>query len=133
MRLLISVLHLLQVSKQPGETIYKGHRSYDLMLNLQLGIRFTVGRITSKPQPTTLSDSEFRRTVRPSPVPQPSWYRTMRRLDSFQVRSDCHVVMMRIGRILLKGMCEAKSLPMRAKQLNETSQSFRLQFSQSMQ
>lgn len=54
----------LQLSKQPGETIYKGHRSYDLMLNLQLGIRFTVGRINSKPAPTQLSDSEFRRTVR---------------------------------------------------------------------
>jgi 1-phosphatidylinositol-4-phosphate 5-kinase len=25
--------------KRPGETIFKGHRSYDLMLNLQLGIR----------------------------------------------------------------------------------------------
>ena len=24
--------------KRPGETIFKGHRSYDLMLNLQLGI-----------------------------------------------------------------------------------------------
>lgn len=57
-------MHLPQVSKQPGETIYKGHRSYDLMLNLQLGIRFTVGRINSKPAPSTLSDSEFRRTVR---------------------------------------------------------------------
>lgn len=25
--------------KRPGETIIKGHRSYDLMLRLQLGIR----------------------------------------------------------------------------------------------
>ncbi|XP_057981991.1 phosphatidylinositol 4-phosphate 5-kinase 9 isoform X2 [Malania oleifera] len=32
--------------KRPGETIIKGHRSYDLMLNLQLGIRYTVGKIT---------------------------------------------------------------------------------------
>ncbi|XP_008779154.2 phosphatidylinositol 4-phosphate 5-kinase 9-like isoform X2 [Phoenix dactylifera] len=32
--------------KQPGETIIKGHRSYDLMLSLQLGIRYTVGKIT---------------------------------------------------------------------------------------
>eukprot|EP00249_Psilotum_nudum_P013196 c24207_g2_i1 orf=853-3435(+) len=32
--------------KRPGETIFKGHRSYDLMLNLQLGIRYSVGRIT---------------------------------------------------------------------------------------
>ncbi|XP_009390252.2 phosphatidylinositol 4-phosphate 5-kinase 1-like isoform X1 [Musa acuminata AAA Group] len=33
----------------PGETIYKGHRSYYLMLNLQLGIRYTVGKITPVP------------------------------------------------------------------------------------
>uniref|UniRef100_A0A1D1XZ40 1-phosphatidylinositol-4-phosphate 5-kinase n=1 Tax=Anthurium amnicola TaxID=1678845 RepID=A0A1D1XZ40_9ARAE len=32
--------------KGPGETIIKGHRSYDLMLSLQLGIRYTVGKIT---------------------------------------------------------------------------------------
>ncbi|KAG0460526.1 hypothetical protein HPP92_020823 [Vanilla planifolia] len=32
--------------KKPGETIIKGHRSYDLMLCLQLGIRYTVGKIT---------------------------------------------------------------------------------------
>ena len=29
-----------------GETIYKGAPSYDLMLQLQLGIRWSVGRIT---------------------------------------------------------------------------------------
>uniref|UniRef100_M8BYI6 Phosphatidylinositol 4-phosphate 5-kinase n=1 Tax=Aegilops tauschii TaxID=37682 RepID=M8BYI6_AEGTA len=33
----------------PMETIYKGHRSYFLMLNLQLGIRYTVGKITPVP------------------------------------------------------------------------------------
>ncbi|XP_073148740.1 phosphatidylinositol 4-phosphate 5-kinase 9-like isoform X2 [Henckelia pumila] len=32
--------------KRPGEQIIKGHRSYDLMLSLQLGIRYTVGKIT---------------------------------------------------------------------------------------
>ncbi|XVE61629.1 hypothetical protein DITRI_Ditri06bG0055900 [Diplodiscus trichospermus] len=32
--------------KRPGETIIKGHRSYDLMLSLRLGIRYTVGKIT---------------------------------------------------------------------------------------
>uniref|UniRef100_A0A8R7R9C4 1-phosphatidylinositol-4-phosphate 5-kinase n=3 Tax=Triticum urartu TaxID=4572 RepID=A0A8R7R9C4_TRIUA len=32
--------------KRPGEMIIKGHRSYDLMLCLQLGIRYTVGKIT---------------------------------------------------------------------------------------
>ena len=30
---------LIKESKRPGETIIKGHRSYDLMLDLQLGMR----------------------------------------------------------------------------------------------
>ncbi|MCO5575956.1 hypothetical protein L7F22_029763 [Adiantum nelumboides] len=30
--------------KRAGETIIKGHRSYDLMLDLQLGIRYSVGK-----------------------------------------------------------------------------------------
>ncbi|XP_029119304.1 phosphatidylinositol 4-phosphate 5-kinase 1 isoform X2 [Elaeis guineensis] len=33
----------------PGEAIHKGHKSYYLMLNLQLGIRYTVGKITPVP------------------------------------------------------------------------------------
>ncbi|XP_051138890.1 phosphatidylinositol 4-phosphate 5-kinase 6 isoform X2 [Andrographis paniculata] len=33
-----------KVVKKQGETISKGHRNYDLMLNLQLGIRHSVGR-----------------------------------------------------------------------------------------
>ncbi|XP_042505208.1 phosphatidylinositol 4-phosphate 5-kinase 9-like isoform X2 [Macadamia integrifolia] len=32
--------------KKPGKTIMKGHRSYDLMLSLQVGIRYTAGKIT---------------------------------------------------------------------------------------
>ncbi|XP_073140062.1 phosphatidylinositol 4-phosphate 5-kinase 9-like [Henckelia pumila] len=35
--------------KRLGEQIIKGHRSYDLMLSLQLGIRYTVGKITPIP------------------------------------------------------------------------------------
>ncbi|CAN4121480.1 unnamed protein product [Withania somnifera] len=37
---------LVKELKRPGEAIIKGHRSYDLMLSLQLGIRYTVGKIT---------------------------------------------------------------------------------------
>ncbi|KAG0528684.1 hypothetical protein BDA96_05G033100 [Sorghum bicolor] len=37
--------------KKQGETISKGHRNYELMLNLQLGIRHAVGRQSA---PTTL-------------------------------------------------------------------------------
>ncbi|XP_072972040.1 phosphatidylinositol 4-phosphate 5-kinase 1-like isoform X1 [Typha angustifolia] len=36
-------------ARGPGEIIYKGHKSYYLMLNLQLGIRYTVGKITPVP------------------------------------------------------------------------------------
>ncbi|AET04875.1 phosphatidylinositol-4-phosphate 5-kinase family protein [Medicago truncatula] len=30
--------------KKPGQIVSKGHKNYDLMLNLQLGIRYTVGK-----------------------------------------------------------------------------------------
>ncbi|XP_019181142.1 PREDICTED: phosphatidylinositol 4-phosphate 5-kinase 1-like [Ipomoea nil] len=33
--------------KKPGQTISKGHKNYDLMLNLQLGIRYSVGKHAS--------------------------------------------------------------------------------------
>ncbi|GAV76221.1 PIP5K domain-containing protein/MORN domain-containing protein [Cephalotus follicularis] len=34
-------------AKKPGQTISKGHKDYDLMLNLQLGIRYSVGKHAS--------------------------------------------------------------------------------------
>ena len=37
-----------------GETIFKGHRSYELMLQLQLGVRWSVGRNHSPPIPEVL-------------------------------------------------------------------------------
>ncbi|KAK9815279.1 hypothetical protein WJX72_000998 [[Myrmecia] bisecta] len=49
---------------RPGETIYKGHRSYDLMLNLQLGIRYSVGKITPDPRVSKLTDEHFRLKVK---------------------------------------------------------------------
>ncbi|MCO5564541.1 hypothetical protein L7F22_018203 [Adiantum nelumboides] len=36
----------LRERKRFGETIYKGHRSYDLMINLQFGIRYSVSKVT---------------------------------------------------------------------------------------
>ncbi|XP_042401767.1 phosphatidylinositol 4-phosphate 5-kinase 1-like [Zingiber officinale] len=30
--------------KKPGQTISKGHKNYDLMMNLQLGIRYSIGK-----------------------------------------------------------------------------------------
>ena len=34
---------------RPGETIYKGHHSYDLMRNLQLGIIFSIAKSVEQP------------------------------------------------------------------------------------
>ncbi|KAK8705370.1 hypothetical protein V6N13_048973 [Hibiscus sabdariffa] len=42
-------LKVPKLGKRQGETISKGHRNYELMLNLQLGIRHSVGR----PAPAT--------------------------------------------------------------------------------
>ena len=41
----------MQAATKLGETIYKGHRSYDLMLNLQLGIRHSVQAYAKPMQP----------------------------------------------------------------------------------
>ena len=55
---------------RPGETIYKGHRSYDLMLNLQLGIRCCVGRInpTEPAKDLTPADFEYKVTAPSCPA-----------------------------------------------------------------
>ncbi|KAL3504088.1 hypothetical protein ACH5RR_033929 [Cinchona calisaya] len=42
--------------KKPGLTISKGHKNYDLMLNLQLGIRHSVGKDASKIRDLKQSD-----------------------------------------------------------------------------
>ena len=38
--------YMIKKKRKPGEIIAKGHQSYDLMLNLQLGIRLSVGKVT---------------------------------------------------------------------------------------
>ncbi|XP_073286005.1 phosphatidylinositol 4-phosphate 5-kinase 1-like [Primulina huaijiensis] len=42
--------------KKPGQMIGKGHKNYDLMLNLQLGIRHSVGKDASRLPDLKLSD-----------------------------------------------------------------------------
>ncbi|ONK78419.1 uncharacterized protein A4U43_C02F18570 [Asparagus officinalis] len=54
-------LHLMKwpkESKKQGETISKGHKNYDLMLNLQLGIRHAVGK-HGPPSTLDLKSSAF--------------------------------------------------------------------------
>lgn len=38
----------LSGNERLGETVFKGHRSYELMVNLQLGIRHSVGRVSAR-------------------------------------------------------------------------------------
>ena len=49
----------VQGKERAGEKIYKGHHSYDLMLNLQLGIRFSVGRVSADDNPKELAPEHF--------------------------------------------------------------------------
>ena len=53
----------MQWEQRPGETIYKGHRSYDLMLNLQLGIRWSISRNARDPALRQLPNSVFSEKV----------------------------------------------------------------------
>ena len=53
----------LQVANKLGETIYKGHRSYDLMLNLQLGIRHSSQQVAKEPPLKQLADIHFQQKV----------------------------------------------------------------------
>ena len=46
-----------------GETIFKGSRSYDLMLNLQLGIRYTLATLSKQPPPSELLPAHFQEKV----------------------------------------------------------------------
>ncbi len=53
----------MQVANKLGETIYKGHRSYDLMLNLQLGIRHSSQQVAKEPPLKQLSEEHFQQKV----------------------------------------------------------------------
>ncbi|KAM0844649.1 hypothetical protein ACQ4PT_056901 [Festuca glaucescens] len=54
----LSCIRAPKPGKKQGETISKGHRNYELMLNLQLGIRHAVGR-QSAPTSLDLKSSAF--------------------------------------------------------------------------
>ncbi|KAI3755224.1 hypothetical protein L1987_55020 [Smallanthus sonchifolius] len=41
--------HIEEMKRKSSADIFKGHKSYYLMLNLQLGIRYTVGKLTPVP------------------------------------------------------------------------------------
>ncbi len=47
-----------------GKTLTQGHQSYNLMLALQLGLRYSVGRITTEPSPRELPPLDFQLKVK---------------------------------------------------------------------
>ncbi|KAM5551644.1 phosphatidylinositol 4-phosphate 5-kinase 6 [Rosa sericea] len=83
----------VQPMKKQGVTISKGHKNYDLMLNLQLGIRHSVGR----PAPTTsldLKTSAFdpREKVWTKFPPEGSKYTPPHQSSDFKWKDYCPVV-----------------------------------------
>ncbi len=56
-----------QAANRQGETIYKGHRSYDLMLSLQLGMRHSVGDLSAAPTAQRLAPEHFTQKACPLP------------------------------------------------------------------
>ncbi|XP_004307106.1 PREDICTED: phosphatidylinositol 4-phosphate 5-kinase 6 [Fragaria vesca subsp. vesca] len=83
----------VQPTKKQGITIAKGHKNYELMLNLQLGIRHSVGR----PAPTTsldLKTSAFdpREKVWTKFPPEGSKYTPPHQSSDFKWKDYCPVV-----------------------------------------
>ncbi|XP_050385147.1 phosphatidylinositol 4-phosphate 5-kinase 6-like [Argentina anserina] len=83
----------VQPTKKQGVTISKGHKNYELMLNLQLGIRHSVGR----PAPTTsldLKTSAFdpREKVWTKFPPDGSKYTPPHQSSDFKWKDYCPVV-----------------------------------------
>lgn len=46
-----------------GQTIFKGSPSFDLMLNVQLGVRYTLGTLSKLPPPPAILPEHFRQKV----------------------------------------------------------------------
>ncbi|KAH7442063.1 hypothetical protein KP509_03G068600 [Ceratopteris richardii] len=55
--------HFASDHKKPGERISKGHRKYELMMSLQLGIRYTIGKKNCE-QSCDISVADFGRRAR---------------------------------------------------------------------
>lgn len=79
--------------KRPGEAIIKGHRSYDLMLSLQLGIRYTVGKITPiKGREVRASDFGSRASFRMNFNKDGSQLTPPHQADDFKWKDYCPMV-----------------------------------------
>ncbi len=58
-------LQEMNIPPRPGETIYKGHRSYNLMRSLQQGISFSVASVDKHvgSREAAVQSSDFKKEV----------------------------------------------------------------------
>ncbi|KAK7275690.1 hypothetical protein RIF29_16812 [Crotalaria pallida] len=78
--------------KRPGQTVSKGHKSYDLMLNLQLGIRYTVGKEASMTRELKQSDFDPKEKFWTRFPPEGSKFTPPHQSVDFRWKDYCPVV-----------------------------------------
>lgn len=79
--------------ERPNEVFFKGHGSYFLLLNLQLGIRYTVGKITPVPmREVRSSDFGLRARIRVDFPPDGSQFTPSHRSVAFYWKDYCPMV-----------------------------------------
>ncbi|KAL8467183.1 hypothetical protein ACS0TY_036048 [Phlomoides rotata] len=83
-------------TKKPGETISKGHKNYDLMLNLQLGIRYSVGKHASVVPELGASDFDPREKFWTRFPPEGSKLTPPHQSMDFRWKDYCPVVFRRL-------------------------------------
>ncbi|CAK8568004.1 unnamed protein product [Lathyrus sativus] len=78
--------------KKPGFTVSKGHKSYDLILNLQLGIRYCVGKHASVPRELRSGDFEPKEKFWTRFPPEGSKFTPPHQSVDFRWKDYCPVV-----------------------------------------
>lgn len=87
-----SPLWLTNDVKKPGQTISKGHKNYDLMLNLQLGIRYSIGKQASILRELKLSDFDPREKFWTRFPPEGSKFTPPHQSVDFKWKDYCPIV-----------------------------------------
>ncbi|KAK9292111.1 hypothetical protein L1049_020069 [Liquidambar formosana] len=87
-----SPFSLTSEGKKPGQTISKGHKNYDLMLNLQLGIRYSAGKHASVLRELRLTDFDPREKFWTRFPPEGSQFTPPHQSVDFRWKDYCPIV-----------------------------------------
>ncbi|XP_051123780.1 phosphatidylinositol 4-phosphate 5-kinase 1-like [Andrographis paniculata] len=79
-------------AKKPGQTITKGHKNYELMLNLQLGIRYSVGKHASMLQDLKPTDFDPKEKISTRFPPEGSKTTPPHQSTEFRWKDYCPLV-----------------------------------------